>query len=329
MNVRTPVRRRGLETLRPGTTKYFVLAAAMVVALLALVAAPTAARAAATSASPRAFAANDDSARRGEAPGKDALHRLQIVANLRAETPRKQLVLLIGGSAARESTVDDDSWAAQIHFYGGPEVTAYNLGCRHDTFAEDLEIVKLLPRDSQALVFIGINLGRFTNPKKSPTVSLPEPDDPPPQYYQHVYSVHKKVQSWETKAYYVQYWLKVQAPQFQSRFGHNLDVLEEIVETCLERGLHPVLLDLPRDLPVIGRSFDAQVGQVKAACSMLAGAYRVPWATPVMASKLKDGDFFDLWHLVEPGRAKYQARLSTKTVSLLHKYGLDQPAAGD
>jgi hypothetical protein len=138
-----------------------------------------------------------------------------------------------------------------------------------------------------------------------------------------------KIQSRETKAYYVRYWLRVRAPQFRARFGYNLDVLEKVIATCVERGLHPVLLDLPRDLPVIGHSLDAQVAQVKAACSMLAKAYVIPWATPVLSSKLKDGDFFDLWHLVEPGRVKYQARLSTKTVSLLHKYGLDEPVAPD
>ena len=39
-----------------------------------------------------------------------------------------------------------------------------------------------------------------------------------------------------------------------------------------------------------------------------------------------DADFFDLWHLVEPGRVKYQDRVAAKTASLLQRYGLDQPA---
>jgi hypothetical protein len=324
MNVRTPAKRRGLKGRHRGTRRRRLCAACGVVALLAALAALTAGPAGAATRYPRSFARSDDAARGAETPGRDALHRVQIVANLRAEKPQKPVVLLIGGSAARESTVGDDSWAAQIYEYGGPDVAAYNLGCRHDTFTEDLEIVNLLPEDTPGIVYIGVNLGRFANPEKPATVTLPEAEDPPPQYYPHIYSVDKKVQSWATKAYYVRYWLKVRDPQFQARFGYNLDVLEEVVTACLDRGLHPALLDLPRDLPVIGHAFDGQVAQVKAACSMLAAAYGIPWSTPVRMCRLKDGDFFDLWHLVEPGRVKYQAELSAKTVSLLHKYGMDR-----
>jgi hypothetical protein len=324
MNVRTPATRRGLKDRHPGTRRRRLGATCAAVALLAALAALTACPAGAAPRYPRSFTRNDDVTRGAETPGKDALHRLQIVANLRAEKPQQPVVLLIGGSSARESTVGDDSWAAQVYEYGGPRVAAYNLGCRHDTFTEDLEIVKLLPEGTPGVVYIGVNLGRFANREKPTTVTLPEAEDPPPEYFPHIYSVHKKVQPWATKAYYVRYWLKVRAPQFEARFGYNLDVLEQIVATCLDRGLHPVLLDLPRDLPVIGHAFDGQVAQVKAACSMLAAAYGIPWSTPVRSCRLQDGDFFDLWHLVEPGRVKYQARLSTKTVSLLHKYGMDR-----
>jgi hypothetical protein len=45
----------------------------------------------------------------------------------------------------------------------------------------------------------------------------------------------------------------------------------------------------------------------------------------VKAAGLKDGDFFDLFHLVEPGRVKYQRLLSQKTARLLDAYGLDRP----
>jgi hypothetical protein len=295
---------------------------------VALLASPHAARAAQTpSAAPRPFAASDDLARRADAPGKDALHRAQIVANLRAAPPRSPVVLLLGGSSAREATVDDTSWAADIERLGGPTVTVYNLGCRHDTFADDLQYAKLLPRDTAMIVFIGVNLGRFANPKNpAPPVVLPEPRDPPPAYTQHIYSVTKRVQPRTTKEYYVRYWLKVRDPQFQERFGYNLCTLERVVEECQERGLHPVLLDLPRDLEVIGRSLDSQVAKVKAGCSVIARTHGIPWVTPVRASGLVDADFFDLWHLVEPGREKYQARISAKTVSLLQEYGLDQPA---
>jgi len=327
MTSRTPARRRGRERASAGVAVLLALTGALL--LLAAALAGTAS-AGTTGAPPaglrRAFLESDDIARRSDTPGKDALHRLQIVANLRAETPDSPLVLLLGGSAARESTVDDTAWATDIERAGGPPVTVYNLGCRHDTFAEDLEIARLLPADMPALVFIGINLGRFANPRKSPVVVLPEPLLPPPGYTQHIYSVSKRVQPRATKAYYLQYWLKARRPQFQARYGYNLTVLERVVEACLDRGLHPVLLDLPRDLDVIGHTLDGQVAQMKAGCAMIARAYGIPWVTPVKGANLVDADFFDLWHLVEPGRVKYQARVSAKTVELLHRYELDRPA---
>jgi hypothetical protein len=86
-------------------------------------------------------------------------------------------------------------------------------------------------------------------------------------------------------------------------------------------------VDLPRDLEVIGRAFDGQVGRVKAGCSMIAETHGIPWLTPVRAAGLEDADFFDLWHLVEPGRVKYQARISLRIASLLHEYGMAAPEA--
>ena len=90
------------------------------------------------------------------------------------------MVLLIGGSSAREATVDDTSWAADIVRLGGPPATVYNLGCRHDTFAEDLEFAKLLPENAPMIVFIGVNLGRFANPKKTALPGHPARAHGPP-----------------------------------------------------------------------------------------------------------------------------------------------------
>jgi len=36
-------------------------------------------------------------------------------------------------------------------------------------------------------------------------------------------------------------------------------------------------------------------------------------------------DFADLFHLVEPGRVKWQLRLSKTVVSLLARYGMESP----
>ena len=41
------------------------------------------------------------------------------------------------------------------------------------------------------------------------------------------------------------------------------------------------------------------------------------------ASDLPDRAFYDLWHLVEPGRTVWQNLLSAKTAALLKTYGYD------
>jgi hypothetical protein len=275
---------------------------------------------------PRTFTTTDDAgAARAVELAKDRIHSLQIVANLRAAPPEQPVVILLGGSSAREATVDDDDWADQILGLGGPHVLAYNLGCRHDTFEIDREIAKRLPRDMPGIVFIGINLGRFCNSPSDPSLSLPDPMMPPPVYYQHVYSIDKSMQSAWLKRYYVRYWLKVRWPHFKAHYSDNIRALESVVRICKERGLNPVLVDLPRDLPIIGRSFDSPVATYKAGCKRVATEYRIPWLTFVAAADLVNRDFFDIFHLVEPGRVKYQRLLSEKAARLLDKYGLKDP----
>ena len=112
---------------------------------------------------------------RGDDYGKDWQHCVQVVANLRAEHPKVPLVVLLGGSAARECTVLDDDWERQIERRGGYVVDAYNLGSKHRTYAEDLAFVKLLPANVPTIVYIGVNLGRFCPPAGSASITLPRP----------------------------------------------------------------------------------------------------------------------------------------------------------
>lgn len=275
---------------------------------------------------PKAFTTTDDAAAaHARDLSKDRIHALQIIANLRAEPPERPVVILLGGSSARESTIDDENWAAQILRHGGPHVLAYNLGCKHDTFELDREVAKLLPADMPAIVYIGINIGRFCNSPSNPSINLPDPDFPPDVYYQHIYSINKRIQSASLKRYYVQYWLTARWPELKAHYSYNIKVVESVVRVCKERGLHPVLVDLPRDLPIIGHAFDSPVSTYKAGCKRIAAKYHIPWLTFVAAARFVDRDFFDIFHLVEPGRVKYQRLLSEKTVALLDKYGLEDP----
>jgi hypothetical protein len=82
-----------------------------------------------------------------------------------------------------------------------------------------------------------------------------------------------------------------------------------------------VLLELPRNSSVIGTSLSAPTARYRDTCRRLAAKYDVKWI-PRLAT-LPNRDFYDLWHLVEPGREVWQGELSAKTAALLKLYGFD------
>ena len=260
---------------------------------------------------------------RGNDYGKDWQHCVQVVANLRAERPTVPLVVLLGGSSARESTVRDDDWERQIERRSGYVVDAYNLGSKHRSYAQDLAFVKLLPAGVPTIVYIGVNLGRFCLPVSAASITLPEAR-PLPDYGQHVYS-KDHIQTNAEKRYYVSYWLSRRYPEFRANYSSELGMLQKIIRACRQRHLRVALLDLPRDLPAIGSSFDGPVSRYHAGCSRLARAWDIPWLHFNAAAKFVNRDFFDIFHLVEPGRVKYQSILSDKTIRLLRKYRMPKP----
>ena len=320
---RSAVRRRRTQA---------AVALAWAAGLLFLAALPSACAAKATgaaspaTASPATAAAGGNTERTAKASdpagggGNDWRHVLQVVANLKAHPPAEPLVVLLGGSAARESTVSDADWAAQIAADGGHAVAAYNLGSRNRTLAQDVALVKLLPK-GPAIVYIGINLGRFTSAPSAPTIKLPEPDASLPPYDQHQYT-QTDIKSAAQKAALVSAWLSDRYPFFKANYATSLKTLSALVAACKDRGFKPVLLELPRDTAIIGRSLDAPTSKFTTDCKKLARSAGAPWVSFVARAKLPDGDFYDLWHLVEPGREVWQKLLSQQTASLLKQYGM-------
>jgi len=285
----------------------------------------TTSEAAATGVAPDSSAAGAPSADPGATPsaggGNDWAHVLQVVANLKAQPPAAPVVCLLGGSAARESTIDDASWAAQVKDLGGPSVVAYNLGSRNRTLEQDVELIKALP-ETPGIVYIGINVGRFTAPPSNPTLDLPEPTASLPPYRQHQYS-QSRILSVARKKALLGEWLAKRYPAFTKNYASNLKTLERLLVACQDRGLHAVLLELPRDTAVVGDALDAPVARYTSGCRALAKKHDVPWVSFVSVARLPNADFYDLWHLVEPGRTVWQRLLSAKTVDLLRKYGMD------
>jgi hypothetical protein len=319
--------RSGAFATRAGVATAFAWIACLLViaALLGACSAPaTTSGAAATVVAPNASAAGaplaDPAATASAGGGNDWTHVLQVVANLKAQPPAAPVICLLGGSAARESTIDDASWAAQVKELGAPTVVTYNLGSRNRTLEQDVELIKALP-EMPGIVYVGINVGRFAAPPSKPTLDLPEPTTSLPPYRQHQYG-QSKILSVAKKRALLSEWLAKRYPSFTKNYASNLKTLEQLLVACKDRGLHAVLLELPRDTAIVGNALDAPVARYTSDCRALAKKHDVGWVSFVSVARLPNADFYDLWHLVEPGRVVWQRLLSAKTADLLKKYDL-------
>ena len=252
--------------------------------------------------------------------GSDWYHALEVVAAVNETPPEVPLVLLVGGSCARECNVSDASWAAQVDRRGGPQVVTYNIGSRNQTFYEDVALVKGLPR-VPTIVFIGVNLGRFTSPYTTKVVPLTPHPEKAARHGQHHYG-KARILSLSRKKALVRDWLKRRYPVFKARNAYNLRQLDRLIRACKRRGFRPVLLDLPRNRVVIRDSFYRPVQRYHQGCRALARKHSVPFVNFVGKARLANRDFFDLAHLVEPGRVKYQRLLSDTTVRMIKRYDM-------
>ncbi len=117
-------------------------------------------------------------------------------------------------------------------------------------------------------------------------------------------------------------------PVFSERYAANLARLGRLVSACRARGYRPVLLDLPRNMEVIADAFDAPIAQYQEGCRALAAEHSDPLHRIHADVEFGNQDFYDLAHLVEPGRAKFQGRLTSETVRLLADYACDPAPAG-
>ena len=253
--------------------------------------------------------------------GADWAHVLQVVAGLQATPPAEPVVVLLGGSAARESTIDDAAWRAQIEAKGGPATAAYNLGSRNRTLAQNVALVKALP-DVPTIVYIGVNLGSFTSAQKTAAITLPEPVATLPPYRQHIYS-RSHILTTANKRMLVDAWRFDRYPVFKRNFATSAAVLEKLIKVSKARGMKPVLFELPRNTAVIGSKLETPTARYRDTCKALGKKYDVPYVSFVNAAKLPNSSFYDLWHLVEPGREVWQNLLSAKTAALLKQYGYD------
>jgi hypothetical protein len=255
--------------------------------------------------------------------GDDWAHAKSVVRRLAAHPPDGPVVYLLGGSSARECTVTDADWRAQIEGAGVPRVRVFNLGSAGQTYAQDMWLMGKVP-DVPTLVLIGVNVGRYTPRLRAVStgeIARAGSLTAGRTYDQHAY--HWQVRSWQSKRLLVDTWLRERYPLFRERYAQHAGKLEQLVAACWERGFHPVLLELPLDLIIVGAAWDAARSTYAAGCREVAATHHIPYVDLVPDAGLVSSDFYDLTHLIEPGRVKWQALLSRLVVKRLGQYHLD------
>ena len=247
------------------------------------------------------------------AEGPEWQHALWIAARLRADPPSTSTVVLLGGSCAREAIVDDAGWAADVERLGGGRVVTYNLSSRRQTFQQDAVLVEALP-EPPLIVFIGINVGRFTTPPISITDTAPPASKP--AWVRHHYR-REKMWTPERKAQRLRFWLRHRRPVFEERYDEHLGHLDSLLATCVGRGYQPVVLALPRNLDALGHALDAPTQRYLDDGRRLAEAHGARFVDFVPGLGLSTDDFYDLDHLLDSGREVFQAWLAFETVRQL------------
>jgi hypothetical protein len=268
-------------------------------------------------------------------------HIVDTLAAFKKHPPSVPVVYLLGGSAARESITYEPNWTAQISAMGGGRVRALDFGSSSQSFKNDIEIINNAP-DVPSLVLIGLNVGRYTSiPPKTLellgrsagwlTTVPPEPLAARATraargsvYDPHRFHVGQQLSD-AAKLGIVRDWLVVKYPRFRQRYAGDYAELRALIALCQKRGFYPVLLELPANLRIIGHAWDGARDRYRRGARTAAADFGIPYEDFVARIGLVSSDFVDVAHLVEPGRAKYQRRLSRLVVSKLKQYRLAAP----
>jgi len=256
-------------------------------------------------------------------PMEDWHHLRQVLGYLSVNRPTRPVVYLLGGSAARECTINDLNWRRQIVTLGGPRVWAFNLGSSNQSFDHDIAIVRRLP-DVPSLVIIGVNFGRYAwaPPTEAGLAKMLKDEGTVIKpYAQHRFQAGHIAADWRKREMLAE-WAKERPPLFRENFSYNARRLAALVSLCKQRGFRPVILNMPLNTQIIRHTMDTYRARMTYRQEKIADTYKVPYIDWVPTINLVSTDFVDNWHLVEPGRVKWQLRLSRMTVKLLNRYGI-------
>jgi hypothetical protein len=232
-------------------------------------------------------------------------------------------VYILGGSAARESIVGNASLATEIERAGGPAVRVLDLGATNQTYFRDAALVGAMPK-GPALVLIGVNPTRYTSSPPAAgdgdagaaaaRATLAAAGEVEHRY--RASAIHSDAEKTALAAR----WAAEREPLFEANYAANATELGRLVRLCRQRGFHPVLMELPIDLELAGGTFGRARARYRADSRRLAAQSGIPFLDFVARAGLRNAEFYDLFHLVELGRAKWQKRLAAEIVPLLRDY---------
>ena len=241
-------------------------------------------------------------------------HVRQVINWLRYRRPPSHVVYLLGGSASRESVRDEAGWSKSLSTRLGERTAAYVVSSSRQTFVEDALVVAALPK-GRGVALISVGMSRFNMEHAPSSVSMTAVRTTPPgAWWQHHYDERRPL-SLATKQQMVQQWRTDHLESFTERYPGRLAELETLIQVCIDRGIRPVLLEMPLNMDAVGSDLDDVLSTYRQGCTDLAGKYDIPYLDFLSALGLPSDDFYDLWHLLPDGRARWQNRLSRELVS--------------
>jgi hypothetical protein len=146
-------------------------------------------------------------------------------------------------------------------------------------------------------------------------------------YRQHRYDDRPR-RSEEKKREMVRRWNTRRAPLFRKYLDYNLAMLGQLLERARQRGVDVILMELPFNWDVIGTDLDWVVAAYQPKVQALADTYGVAYIDFTRELPLTTADYWDLMHLLKPGREIWEQRLAEEIAAFFARKGEDA-AAGD
>lgn len=255
--------------------------------------------------------------------------RLVDYQQSRLTAPSGAFVYMLGDSIARESTINDASWtrslarkaaaAGKVRVYSARDLAGHN-----QTFGMDERIVEGLPatpsRQPAGIVLIGVGISRFIGPPapmdRPSLPAAPGVEPPLSSWRQHHYDGRAPL-SLTRKRELVPRWMERRWAGFQENKARNVAAIQRVIDICKDKGLRPILLDLPLDLRVAGSGLAKPRRAIRAAMDGLARKNDIGYVHFNKSLDLPSSSFWDLHHLLRPGYERWQARLSAEVVKRL------------